>query len=118
MKIFLNNCLLIEYHNHIGHLRTTRKERRKMSNNNKKNVVRNRNASIRSREDRRGNLRTETYRRDDMSISLAITTDPRNDSTRVFIDAPDGVSYRFDGRTARTLYRALQKHYQYTEKSW
>jgi len=91
----------------------------KNSKSSKKSVVvRNRNASIRSREDRRGNLRTETFRRDDSAVSLAITTDPRNDSTRVFIDSPDGQSYRFDGRTARTLYRALQKHYQYTSKSF
>ena len=85
--------------------------------NSRKIVVRNRSAALRSREDRRGNLRTETYRRDEESVAVAISTDPRNDSTRVFIDNLNGESYRFDGRTARTLYRALQKHYQFTEKS-
>jgi uncharacterized protein YigE (DUF2233 family) len=85
----------------------------------KKNVVpQNRNAAIRTRQDRRGNLRTETFRRDDSTSSVAVSTDPRNDSTRLFIDNADGSSYSFDGRTARTLYRALQKHYRSTQKSW
>lgn len=85
---------------------------------NRRKNYQNRNASIRSRADQNGNIRTETFRRDDSSISLAISTDPRSDSTQVSIDTPFGSSYRFDGRTARTLYRALQKHYQVTDKSW
>lgn len=91
----------------------------KSSNKNgKKNKsVRTQRGEIRSREDRRGNLRTETYRRDLNSISVAVSTDPRRDSTRLFVDTPDGLTYCFDGRTARTLYRALQKHYAYTNKS-
>lgn len=84
---------------------------------NRKSIVRNQRAQIRSREDSRGNLRTETYRRDEDTLSVAVTTNPRNDSTRLFVDTPDGQTYSFDGRTARTLYRALQKHYTYTNKS-
>lgn len=85
----------------------------------KKNVVtQNRNAAIRTREDRNGNIRTETFRRDTDTVSVAVCTDPRNDSTRVFIDTPEGQTYKFDGRTARTLYRALQKHYRQFNKTW
>lgn len=84
----------------------------------KNTVAQNRSASIRTREDRRGNLRTETFRRDDGSPSVAVSTNPRNDSTRIFIDTPEGETYSFDGRMARTLYRALQKHYQYSGKSF
>jgi hypothetical protein len=78
----------------------------------------NRSATIRNREDRNGKLRTETFRRDDGATNVAVSTNPKTDSTVLFIDASDGNTYRFDGRTARTLYRALQKHYQYTDKSW
>lgn len=82
-----------------------------VKNNKKQVVARNRRAAIRTRTDRRGNLRTETFRRDEDATSIAVSTDPRNDSTRLFIDTPEGESYVFDGRTARTLYRTLQKHY-------
>lgn len=83
----------------------------------KKSNQQNRRATIRTRTDRNGNLRTETYRRDEDTVSVAVSTN-RNDSTRVFIDTPEGPSYSFDGRTARTLYRALQKHYQSSAKTW
>lgn len=84
---------------------------------NKKNTVQNRSASIRTRKDARGNLRTETFRRDDDTVSVAVSTN-RNDATRVYIDTPEGIGYTLDGRTARTLYRALQKHYQSSQKTW
>lgn len=83
----------------------------------KNTVAQNRSASIRTRQDRRGNLRTETFRRDDNTVSAAVSTNPRNDATRLFIDTPDGQSYSFDGRTARTIYRMLQKHYQAADKA-
>lgn len=82
------------------------------------NVVQNRSASIRSREDRRGKLRTETFRRDDDTVSVAVSTDPNTNSTMLYVDSPDGDNLSFDGRTARTIYRALQKHYFYTGKTW
>lgn len=78
----------------------------------------NKNASIRTRSDRRGKLRTETHRRDDDAVNVAVSTNPKTDSTTLYIDMPEGESFRFDGRTARTLYRTLQKHYQFTEKTW
>lgn len=81
-------------------------------------VPQNRSASIRTREDRRGNMRTETFRRDDDTVSVAVSTNPRNESTRLFIDTPEGQSYSFDGRTARTVYRALQKHYRETNRTY
>jgi hypothetical protein len=77
----------------------------------------NRNASIRTREDRRGNFRTETYRRSEDSVNVAVSTKPSTDSTMLFVDSPDGQSVSFDGRTARTIYRALKKHYEFTQKS-
>ena len=76
----------------------------------KNTVNQNRNAGIRSREDRRGKLRTETFRRDEESVNVAISTNPKTDATMLFVDTPQGESYSFDGRTARTIYRALQKH--------
>lgn len=77
----------------------------------------NHNATIVTREDRTGKLRTETTRRDS-GVTVAVSTNPRNDSTNLFIDAPNGDSFRFDGREARTIYRALQKHYRFAGKSW
>lgn len=78
----------------------------------------NHNATITSRVDRTGKLRTETTRRDEGQLEIAVSTNPRNDSTLVFVDTPAGQTVKFDGRTARTLYRALQKHYQFAGKSW
>ena len=85
----------------------------------KKNTVsKNKSASIRTRNDRHGNLRTETFRRDESSLNVAVSTNPKTDSTRVFIDTATGETFSFDGRTARTLYRALQKHYQASNKAY
>jgi len=82
-------------------------------------VPQNRNAVIRTREDRTGKLRTETFRRDENSISAAVSTNLKTDSTQLFIDFPNtDAAVRLDGREARTLYRLLQKHYRQTEKSW
>ncbi|NCA17088.1 MAG: hypothetical protein EBS90_08590 [Betaproteobacteria bacterium] len=81
-------------------------------------VSQNKNASIRTREDRRGRLRTETFRRDENSVNVSVSTDPKNDSTMLFINTSEGSTFRFDGRTARTLYRTLQKHYQAANKSY
>ena len=78
----------------------------------------NKNSTIRTREDRRGKLRTETTRRDEDAVNISVSTNPNTDSTNLYIDTPEGETYRFDGRTARTLYRTLQKHYQFTDKSW
>lgn len=83
----------------------------------KNRISQNRSASIRTRTDRNGKLRTETHRRDVDTTSVAVSTDPRSNSTKLFVDTADGFSYQFDGRTARTLYRALQKHYSETQKA-
>jgi len=88
------------------------------SRRNRRNVQQNRNATIRTRSDRTGKLRTETFRRDDDSIVAAVSTDPRSDSTNLFVDFPDQSSVRFDGRQARTIYRLLQKHYRQTNKPY
>jgi len=85
-----------------------------MPKNKKNYVATNKNATIRSRRDRTGKLRTETARRDD-GFNAALTTDVRNDSTRFFIDF-DQQTVEFSGREARTLYRLLRSHYEYTGK--
>lgn len=82
----------------------------------------NKNARIVSRIDRTGKSRTETQRRDEGSVRMAVSTDDRNDSTNLFIDFPsndsDGVdTVRLNGHEARSLYRLLRKHYGYTSKS-
>lgn len=87
--------------------------------NNRKTVGQNRNAIIRTREDRTGKLRTETFRRDNDSIVAAVSTNPKTDSTSLFIDLPNSAeTIRMDGRQARTLYRLLQKHYRNSDKTW
>lgn len=75
----------------------------------------NRNSRIQSRTDKTGKLRTETARRDIGSTVMAVSTDPRSNSTNVFIDfssfgSTDNV--RLNGREARSLYRLLRKHYK------
>lgn len=77
----------------------------------------NRNARIRTRVQRNGRLRTETARRDRGSLTASINTDPRSDATRLSITTDDGFVVRFNGRQARTLFRLLARHYEYTEKS-
>ena len=86
-----------------------------MSKNKKNFVSTNKNAIIRSRRDRSGKLRTETARRD-YGFNAAVSTDERNDSTRLFIDLTPTQTVEFSGREARTLYRLLRNHYEYTGK--
>lgn len=79
----------------------------------------NKNAIVRTRRDRTGKLRTETARRDDGQLDVAISTDERNNSTKVFIDLDGrnqgsfsyGADLTLNGRQARTLLIALQKHF-------
>jgi len=79
-------------------------------------TTQNKNARIRSRICRNGKARTETFRRDEDSTRIAATTDERNNSTALFIDFPDGDKVRLSGHEARTLYRVLQQHFDYTDK--
>ena len=78
----------------------------------------NRNARIATRIDRTGKLRTETQRRDEGSVLMAVSTDQRDNSTNLFIDFPgfEG-NVRLSGREARSLYRLLRKHYGKAGKS-
>lgn len=82
----------------------------------------NKNAHIESRVSRNGKLRTETVRRDENAVSMAVTTDPKTNATRLFIDNLDFVgdlaydSLSLSGREARTLYRLLKAHYEYADK--
>lgn len=79
------------------------------------NYQTNKNSRVNTRTDRTGKLRTETARRDLGSFDVAITTDERSNSTRLFIDASGrDVPYstlELNGREARTLFLALQKHF-------
>jgi len=81
----------------------------------------NRNAHIRTRTDRNGRVRTETTRRDPHQFDVAITTDTRTNTTRFFVDTTGrDVPYpdlELNGRQLRTLFRALQKHFDATGKT-
>lgn len=74
----------------------------------------NKNASVRSRQTKNNKSRTETHRRDDGTMNVAITTSNKG-QTRLFIDLPD-TSWSFNGREARTIYRVLERHFQFTGK--
>ena len=71
----------------------------------------NRNACIRSRFTRNGKLRTETHRRDSGTMSVAVSTEPRNNATQLYIDFADGDTLALDGHSARTLFRVLEQHF-------
>jgi hypothetical protein len=79
----------------------------------------NKSAIILSRIDRTGKFRTETARRDDdAELAAAISTSPRSNGTSMYIDFPQiGETVSLNGRQARTLFRLLSAHYQYTGKS-
>lgn len=77
----------------------------------------NKNSRVNVRTDRTGKLRTETTRRDNGELDVAISTNERNNSTRVFIDAQGRVgnipfgALELNGRQARTLLIALKRHF-------
>lgn len=80
----------------------------------------NKNARLQTRTDRTGKVRTETVRRDEGSFGVAVSTDTSANSTRLFLnfDGTFGNSIALNGHEARTLYRALQRHYGELNKSW
>ena len=87
-----------------------------------RNISTNKNSRVNVRIDRTGKVRTETARRDNGELDVAISTDERTNSTRVFIDL-DGrtrcmpyPSFELNGRQARTLFLALRKHFINTSK--
>lgn len=85
---------------------------------NKKFTSANRNARVRTRQDKTGKLRTETTARDNGAFDVAISTNTRTNSTRCFLDLDGRVgnfpwpSVELNGREARTLYRTLKKHFE------
>ena len=81
-----------------------------------KNDRQNRNSVIRVRETRTGNIRTETHNRDEGTANFTMSTDPRNNSTLLFISTPYG-RFKLSGSEARTIYRLMRKHYFMTGKS-
>jgi hypothetical protein len=93
-----------------------------MAKRNRRNVPTNKNSRINTRIDRTGKLRTETARRDNGQLDVAISTNERTNSTRVFIDVDGrGGNVRFpdlelDGRQARTLFLALRRHFSASGK--
>jgi hypothetical protein len=92
-----------------------------MSKKQTRPITTNKNAHIESRTDRTGKVRTETVRRDPYEFDVAVSTNPRTGATRLFFDEAgrEGqfggyASFELDGRQARTLFIALQKHYDET----
>ncbi len=79
----------------------------------------NKHATFKTRIDRNGRIRTETTGRDS-GMDVALATNRRNNSTQVFIDLQGRAGWSFNGgadltlngRQARTLYRALQRHFE------
>jgi hypothetical protein len=71
----------------------------------------NRNAIIVNRTDKFGKSRTETRRRDADAPNFAITTHPRKNASKLFIDLPTGESVTLNGHQIQTLRRMLDKHY-------
>jgi hypothetical protein len=69
----------------------------------------NRNSRIRFRRTKNDKVRTETHQRDD-GLNVAVTTSPRTNTTRLFIDTDDG-SICLPGSVAKTLLRVLLRHY-------
>jgi hypothetical protein len=74
----------------------------------------NRNAVIRNSVTRNGRYRTETARRDEGTLRASAFTDPNRNSTRIYIDHPDYGTISLSGREARTIFRVLNEHYNYT----
>ena len=74
----------------------------------------NKHAAVRTRTTFNGKLRTETANRDD-SFSVAASTTPRDNSSRLYIDTEEGTIV-LDGRQMRTLARVLLKHYDASGK--
>jgi hypothetical protein len=85
-------------------------------------VATNKNARVNNRIDRTGKVRTETTRRDGGELDVAISTNERSNTTRVFIDLGGregnfpSADLELNGRQARTLFLALQKHFSSTGK--
>lgn len=77
----------------------------------------NRNAVIRSRVLRNGNLRTETAGRDS-GIDVSVTSNEKLGNTKFSVTTEDGLVVRLNGRQARTVFRVLSNHYGYTGKSF
>lgn len=88
-----------------------------MRKNRKVIATTNKNAHIVSRTDRTGKVRTETSRRDNGELDIAVSTNPTTGATRVFFDRvgrEQTIPYadmELNGRQARTLFIALQKHF-------
>lgn len=70
---------------------------------------------MRTRYDRFGKLRTETDRRDD-NFNVAVTMNERDNSSKMYIDCPDGTSVTLSGRQLRTIMRVLTEHFEKSGK--
>lgn len=80
----------------------------------------NQNSRIVNRVTKNNKKRTETKYRDDGADRFAISTD-QHDATKLFVDlyggeVRGGETFTLSGRQARTLYRVLQSHYDFTNK--
>lgn len=77
----------------------------------------NRNAIIRSRSLRNGNLRTETARRDEGTFSASMTTG-KTGRMGLSMTTESGLVVRLNGNQARTLFRVMARHYDEGNKSF
>lgn len=77
----------------------------------------NRNAIIRTRSLRNGNLKTETARRDSGSFNASATSTPTG-ATKLSLTTSEGLVVRLDGHQARTLFRVLARHYDVANQSF
>ncbi len=92
-----------------------------MNRKRNQSITTNKNAHIINRTDRTGKIRTETVRRDESEFDVAVSTNPSTRSTRLYFDryGREGnfgghATFQLNGRQARTLFIALQKHYNET----
>lgn len=79
----------------------------------------NKNSRVINRIDKTGKIRTETVRRDNDQLDVAVTTSPVTGTTRLFIDRfgregnfGGGATMTLNGRQARTLFIALYRHFK------
>ena len=79
----------------------------------------NRNARIAVRSNSASTIVTETKYRDEGSLVAEVQSKSLGrGATRLFIRDAEGKFLALNGREARTVYRALQTHFAFAERTW